>query len=84
MIQIDNLTLTKEMIQALKEVRTLSESGKPFSADDVKCPLTNLYSENLVKPVPIELNGEKVMGVAITDFGKEVLKKIDEDPKEKS
>jgi hypothetical protein len=81
MIKIDNKVLTKEMVQALQMVRELQESGKEFSTDDIKLPLTNLYSENLVEPVTIERNGEHLMSCVITDFGWAVLKKIDEDKK---
>ncbi len=79
MIKIDNTVITKEIIEALKEVRDLQNSGRPFSTEEIKKPLTNLYSQNLVEPSTVELEGQKLMTCKITDFGWDVLKKIDED-----
>lgn len=69
--------LTKEMIAALKQVRSLQESGNPFSVETIKQPLTNLYSENLIEPTTVEIDGNKVTSCEITNFGWEVLKKLD-------
>jgi hypothetical protein len=86
MLKFDNKLLTKEMITALKEVREKSSEGKSAPASEIKSSLTNLYSENLVEPTSIEVRGEKVPGVEITQFGWEVLKHLDEekpgDPKQ--
>ena len=75
----DNLHLSKEMIKGLKAIRKLRESGSLLCIDDVDIPLTQLYSENLVEPKTIEVDGKKVMSCVITEFGENILKQIDEE-----
>ncbi len=81
MIEKEKRLLNKEMIAALKEVRILQESAQPFSVDAIKHPLANLYSENLLEPTTVDLDGNKVSSCEITSFGWEVLKQLDADGK---
>ncbi|MEO5647235.1 MAG: hypothetical protein ABIQ56_02670 [Chitinophagaceae bacterium] len=67
------------MITALKEIREKQDSGQPLIASEIKTSLTNLYSENLIEPTTIDVNGEKVPSCEITQFGTEVLKQLDEE-----
>ena len=79
MLKFENKILTKEMIQGLQEIRKIHDSGKPVIASEVKASLTNLYSENLIEPNKVDINGESVQVCEITQFGWEVIKHLDND-----